>query len=284
MKALGVLSVEGNIKQSIEACRILTELKEPIIAGHQADPHPRHEGSAAVSWGNVFTTDEYQSDGLFIGALASDCIDFGGNLKLPTILKQKLRAGEEIETKKCTILALAAGVEWVSQGRPKRCPSRRRIDVLASGLRLDEFMGAEQAMGRSMGETTDVAIEIRSICRDALTADHERDYQALGLFLLPSIWKYLACEVVVVEIRARVGSVFHTYPACPVENESIIFFIAHQGRMMWGEPTAATSSAMGRDWRTNAVTTDSDVIHRVVSWKQRLGECNTELDGNTVGC
>ena len=139
-------------------------------------------------------------------------------------------------------------------------------------------------MGRSMGETTDVAIEIRSICRDALTADHERDYQALGLFLLPSIWKYLACEVVVVEIRARVGSVFHTYPACPVENESIIFFIAHQGRMMWGEPTAATSSAMGRDWRTNAVTTDSDVIHRVVSWKQRLGECNTELDGNTVGC
>ena len=116
MKALGALSVGGNSKQSIEARRILTELKEPIIAGHHADPHPRHEGSAAVSWGNVFTTEEYQSTGLFIGTLAFGCIGFGGNLKLSTILKQKLRAGEEIETKKCTILALSAGVEWVSQG------------------------------------------------------------------------------------------------------------------------------------------------------------------------
>ena len=68
-------------------------------------------------------------------------------------------------------------------------------------------------MGRSMGETADVAIEIRSICHDALTADHERDYQAIEMFCLPSIWKYLACEVVVVESRAKVGSVFPTHPA-----------------------------------------------------------------------
>ena len=134
-------------------------------------------------------------------------------------------------------------------------------------------------MGRSMGETANVASEIRSICHDALTAEHERDYQALGQFLLPSIWKYLACEVVVVEIRSKVGAVFHTYPAFPVENESLIFLIAHQGHMMWGKPTAATSSAMWRDWRTNAVTADIEVIHKVVSWKQRLGEGNTELDG-----
>ena len=85
-----------------------------------------------------------------------------------------------------------------------------------------------------MGETANVASEIRSICHDALTAEHERDYQALGQFLLPSIWKYLACEVVVVEIRSKVGAVFHTYPAFPVENESLIFLIAHQGHMMWG--------------------------------------------------
>ena len=67
-----------------------------------------------------------------------------------------------------------------------------------------------------MAEQADVACEIRSICRDALTADRERDYLALGMFLLPSIWKYLAREVAVIEIRAKIGATFHTYPTCPV--------------------------------------------------------------------
>ena len=140
-KALAALPEEGNGENSAGACRILTELNDPNVAGHQKEPHPRNEGLAAVSWGEVFATDEYQSTGLFVGNLAFGCIDINGNPKLSAILKQKPRAGGEIEPKKCAILALAAGVEWVSQGQPKRCPSRRRIDVLESGLRLDEFSG-----------------------------------------------------------------------------------------------------------------------------------------------
>ena len=134
-------------------------------------------------------------------------------------------------------------------------------------------------MGRSMGETADVSIEIRPICHDAFTADHERGYQALGMFLLPSICEYLACEVVVVEIRAQVGDVFHTYPACHVENETLIFHTAHQEQMMWGKPTAATSSATWRYWRANAAESGSDVIQKAVPRKLRLEEGNTELDG-----
>ena len=83
MKALGVLSDEGNSKHSLEACRISNELKEPIIAGHQTEPHPRRAGTAAVSWGNVFATDEYQSTGLYVGTLAFDCVDFGETLNFP---------------------------------------------------------------------------------------------------------------------------------------------------------------------------------------------------------
>ena len=74
--------------------------------------------------GEVFATDEYQSTGLFVGNLGFDCIDFVENLKLPTISKRKLRAGAENEPGKCTVSALDAGVEWVSQGQPKRFPSR----------------------------------------------------------------------------------------------------------------------------------------------------------------
>ena len=133
-------------------------------------------------------------------------------------MQQKLRFGEDVETKKCTILALAAGVEWVSDGLPKRSPARRRIDVLPSGIRPDELLSAEQAHEHTVGVENNTAREILSICHDILTADHERDYQALGMFLLPSIWKYLACEMVTVESDPPTSVRFHSYPACPTAN------------------------------------------------------------------
>ena len=276
--ALGVLSEEGNSEQSVEAGRILSEMDGATEVGHQQEVHHRRGGIAAVIWGTVFATDEYKSSGLFIDNLPFGCIDFGGNLKLSTILKQQLRVGEDIETKKCTALAPAAGVEWESQGQPKRRPSRRRIDVMAIGLGVGEFPGAEQAMEQSMGDTRDVEVEIRSICHDALTAEHERDYQALGMFLLPSIRKYIACEVAVVEIRATNGSTFHTYPECPVANETVIFLIAHHGHMMWGKPTASTSCVTWKNRRGNLVTPGSEVVRKVAPWKLRLETGGDELE------
>ena len=56
-----------------------------------------------------------------------------------------------------------------------------------------------------MGVDSDAVLEIQSIRRDIPTADHERDYQAIGMFLLPSSWKYLAGAVVTVEIEAIRG-------------------------------------------------------------------------------
>ena len=137
----------------------------------------------------------------------------------------------------------------MAQGQPKRCPARRRIDVLASNLRLGEFLSAEQAWEQAADETTEVSKEIRSICHDALTAGHERDYQAFGMVLLPALWKCVAVEVAVIEIQSLGGAVFHTYPACPISNEAVIFPIAHQGHMMWGKPTSATSTVTWKNWR-----------------------------------
>ena len=112
-----------------------------------------------------------------------------GGAKLSTAAKQKLRTGEDVETKKRTILALAAGVEWMSQGQPKRCPSRRRIDVLSSSIRLGEIIGAEQPREKTTGAGANVARGIQSICHDVLTSDREHVYQALWMFLLPTIWR-----------------------------------------------------------------------------------------------
>ena len=100
--------------------------------------------------------DEYRIAEVRICELSFECSDFGASLKLNTSLQKKLNIGEEIESKKCTILALATGAEWVAQGKPKRCPDRQMVDVLARGIRMGEITGAEQAQEQSSDENTRV--------------------------------------------------------------------------------------------------------------------------------
>ena len=233
-----------------------------------------------MSWGTFFQTDEYQSTELFVGNLAFASIDFGENLKLPTALQKKLVIGEEIEQKKRTVLALAAGAEWAAQGQPKRCPDRRRIDVLASNLRLGEFLNAEQAWGQAADETSDVSKEIRPICHDALAAGHERGYQALGMFLLPALWKCVAVEVAAIEIQRWGGAVFHTYPACPINNETVISPIAHQGHTR-GKPTSATSTSTWGNWRENPMRQGSKSFTK---WRRGNSAWETPMQPNRGKC
>ena len=269
-RALEVLPEEAICLQAAEVGRVLAEIAEPNTTGGTGFYEDSCSGADIVRWGTAFPTDEYVSANLKVGLILFDCVDFGENLKLSTIPKQKLRIGEDVETKKCKLLALAAAVEWASHGQPKRCPARRRIDVLASGIRIDGILGAEQSYEQTVGIDSDTAREIQSICHDVMTADHERGYQALGMFLLPSVWKYLACDVVTVEIEANDHISFHTYPACPTATESVIFLIAHQCHMMWGKPTAATTCTSWRDWEMHLAAVAKEVIHPVVSWKLRV--------------
>ena len=131
-------------------------------------------------------------------------------------------AGLGIVIKKRTAIALADGAARASQGQPRRCRSRQRIDVMAIGWRLGEFLGADQAYEYTRGTDTNTAREIQSIWHDIRSANHERDYQALGLPLLPSIWKYLAIAVAVVGIQAGGAAMFHSYTACPIANKAQI--------------------------------------------------------------
>ena len=87
--------------------------------------------------------------------------------------------------------------------------------------------------------------ESKSICRDVLAADHERDYQALGMFLLSAARKFVAREIFAVAIHPFESVAFHLYPACPVANRAVLCLIAHCGHVMWGKPTSATSGRSG---------------------------------------
>ena len=72
----------------------------------------------------------------------------------------------------------------MDHGQPKRFPSRQRVEALASGIRLGEIIGDEQAFGHTTGADWRVSLETNSISHAVSTADRERYYQAIGMFFL----------------------------------------------------------------------------------------------------
>ena len=135
---------------------------------------------------------------------------------------------------------------------------------------MDEILGAEQDNEQLNGLSPRVCQEMRSVCHDVLSAHHERDYQASGLFLLPSIWKYPSVEVAVIEVRDGDTGHFRTYSEFPASNTSHIFLVAHKGHMMWGKPTAGTPETLWGDWETEAFSSGAATDRPALPWKQRM--------------
>lgn len=113
------------------------------------------------------------------------------------------------------------------------------------------------------------AHEIMSICRDVLTAHHERSYRAIGMLLLPAIWKYLPIEVTVMEMRNDIDVFSHVYAAWQTANGPMISRVARNGHMMRGKPKSSTSASYWRGW-FRKVDNDRVVTHSAVNWKHRL--------------
>ena len=111
-ESLGVLSEEANSLQSAEESRVLAGWAGPNSTGRDSKSGPDGDGSKLVQWGTAFPTDEYIIASLRMGNLIFCCIDFGETPKLSTALNQKLRIGGDVETQKCTSIALSDGVEW----------------------------------------------------------------------------------------------------------------------------------------------------------------------------
>ena len=98
-------------------------------------------GTGKVEWGRgVIWVQEvesagYHSGGLNIGQLSFSCVDFGDNVKLSVALTRRLGITGNFETNRCDTLHLAAALEWLGQGKPKRVPNRGHIGSLATELR-----------------------------------------------------------------------------------------------------------------------------------------------------
>ena len=105
------------------------------------------ETKTEIAWGEKLKLIDCESGELTFGVVRFHGIDFGDMLDLNTGLQQELSRGDAVEKNQCALLAMAAGAEWSLQKRPRRAPSRSRVQFSAK-----EMLGAEMAMVRLFSE------------------------------------------------------------------------------------------------------------------------------------
>lgn len=94
---------------------------------------------------------------------------------------------------------------------------------MAKSNRLEEILEAERAHGDMVGSNVSLARGVESVSRDGTRGHHERDYQALGLFLLPAFLKRFSCEVSFAGAQAVGYMFFHIYHSGHVADGAMIF-------------------------------------------------------------
>ena len=99
---------------------------------------------------------------------------------------------------------------------------------------MGEFLGAEQSSEQADGMQKQAAKEPKSICHDARTTHHERDYQAIEMVLLPAIWKLLSIEVIIIEVPNGV-EVFSILTPHAVQKMSLRFHLYPEMDILFGE-------------------------------------------------
>ena len=190
-----------------------------------------------------------------------DAIDYGGQVRLTEQLKVCLNTGEDWKKNQCAVLAYAAGIEWIYQGRPNRHPGRKRVEFVATQLREQEFRRAETASQEITGWSySGGRREVESIAHEPLSYAHERDLRTLNLFLLQEETKI---RIRVLELTKDGLAVAHTYPGRTDESE-IVYLIASEGRLRWAKPSPLTRTGI---WAQRGNEMDEVINHPLVNVK-----------------
>ena len=205
--------------------------------------------SRAVDWGLIVDNTDFIMQEVRIGTLNFNAVDFGDDIRLSQISREHLACGDANEINQCTLLHLCAGLEWVSQKRPKRVPSRSRVETLARTLREKEINEAQEMLDTS--STSTVEEVVRSLTHDVLTPHHDRDFRTTCLFLLDEISELAIQAFRIVEVSDDCTStIVHNFQISAVEDETNpIYCIAYRGHMRWMQPSVLTGRNLWKEWR-----------------------------------
>ena len=205
-----------------------------------------------VLWGVTTKLDDCSSQKCAIGPLSFFALDYGDTLSLSDAVQRGLNSPEKTERNQCTLIALAAGLCARTPGLERSVPAASRVRMLASELRAEEWINAQEGAFTDSNPHSIHERTIASLCHDILSANHDRDYRGMCIFLA-NLLETRKITIRVFDIL-RTGSGDTTLQINVLgdiavgEKEGFVDLLACGGHMRWLKEDGETPPAARRDW------------------------------------
>ena len=169
-------------------------------------------------------------------------------------LRVLLNEGSAFEKNQCSIIHLAAGIEWQLQKRPNRLPLKNRVISTASELRIFEHHNASKMLEQFSKEescTADERLLVDALVRDVLAANHDRDFRFWSLFCGEEIMCQNLC-IRIVELNnrdARTGVYNFTSENWAGGEREVLYMLAYRGHMRFMKQSRLATDVRWEKWR-----------------------------------
>ena len=136
-----------------------------------------------IHGGLTFPLGDCEVQDLPIGPLRYKALGYGDRIRLSERLRRATSNVEKSEPNQCVLLHLVSGVMWYRGGREVGIPELSKILLETEEWRMVELSQAEHAIQYCDGVDNAIAQELLSISREVLSADHDRGYRSMSVFL-----------------------------------------------------------------------------------------------------
>ena len=164
----------------------------------------------------------------------------------------------------CTLIHVAAALEWLNQKQPKRVPLGNRVKELAVELRQGELNTARTITQHINTAETAVEKELISLCHDVLSPGHDRDFRTIGLLVLPGLETLPGLTIRIFHIDGSGSGVYgHEFSGKGASGGlNVIYLLAYKQHMRWLKPSDLTTVNQWEGWR--------EVCIKAVSYQSRV--------------
>ena len=136
-----------------------------------------------ITWGQRTKCMEFEAQDVSFGALHFTSIDMGEEIKF-NLRTQRVQGSESgMEGNQCVLKHIAMGLEWIANKRHSRIPSRSRVDMMASELRMEEYQKSMTRYDRASKPSSLMEYEMWPNAHDSMSAGHGRNFKKLGWLL-----------------------------------------------------------------------------------------------------
>ena len=167
----------GSAEQARMAAMALELLKggTPDRAGNVHVP--------TIIWGPRMKCAEFESHDVSFGALHFAAIDMGEGIKLNNRMRRLLGSESDSEGNQFVTKHIAMGLEWKANKCHARIPSRNRVEILASELRMGEYQKAAVCYERVCKPVSLMEYEMWPNAHESMSVGHDRNFKKLGWLL-----------------------------------------------------------------------------------------------------